>query len=134
MIWVTLKSATFFEFLMLAITYRIAFTSGEFSDIPLWVIWPVEMKLFWFGTFVGAGLKSFSIVATDAWKKTPNRIRLNAIRNRNLTNESIKLKDSRIFHLLCWMDWTVWVRIHTGSQIINKAIHLMRDNYNWMSL
>lgn len=47
------------------VTYRIAFTSGEISCIPLWVIWLV-IKLFWFGTFDGAGLKSFNIVATDA--------------------------------------------------------------------
>lgn len=47
-------------------TYRIAFTSGEFSRNPLWVIWLVEMKLFWFGNFDGAGLKSFNIVATGA--------------------------------------------------------------------
>lgn len=46
-------------------TYRIAFTSGEFSWNPLWVIWLVEIKLFWFGSFDGAGLKSFNIVATD---------------------------------------------------------------------
>lgn len=106
-------------------TYRMAFTSGEFSWSPLGVIWLVEIKLFWLGTLLGAGigLKSFSIVATEAYR---NVKRANNIFNIQWFN--IGFMDKQFFFVCKYMKWKCRFTRFTHSRPKFQTILSLTEN------